>query len=141
MYALPDTIEQYIEIKENELLYHGEDGNVISGGTLIKGVMYKITLSHCLARGTMDLYEGDQRIGSLPERFIPFEFDFCSNGKTGMKDLLIYRSSLNADEVHAINRNQMIQSSLEVYAPLLEYTPGKPIKNLAQSKEELKLNK
>jgi lysophospholipase L1-like esterase len=141
LYALSDTAERYLEIKDNELLYHSQDGNVISGGTLIKGVMYKITLSHCLARGMMDLYVGDQRIGSLPEMFIPSEFHFCSNGKAAMKDLLIYRSSLNADEVQALNRNQMIQSSLEVYAPLIEYAPGKPIKNLAQSKEELKVNK
>lgn len=141
LYAQPDSVERSIEIKDNELLYHSEDGNTISGGKLIKGMMYKITLSHCLARGTMDLYVGDQRVGSLPERFIPEAFQFVSNGKTALKNLLIYRSSLNADEVHAINRNQMIQSSLEVFAPLNDYVPGKSIKNLAQSKEELKLNK
>ncbi len=141
LYAQPDTVERSIEIKNNELLYHSEDGNIISGGKLIKGMMYKITLSHCLARGMMDLYIGDQRIGSLPERFIPEAFQFVSNGKTALKDLLIYRSSLNADEVHAINRNQMIQSSLEVFAPLNDYVSGKPIKNLAQSEEKLIMNK
>jgi hypothetical protein len=89
----------------------------------------------------MDLYVGDQRIGSLPERFIPEEFQFVTNGKTALKDLLIYRSSLNADEVHALNRNQMIQSSLEVFAPLTDYVQGKPLNNLAQSEEKLIMNK
>jgi lysophospholipase L1-like esterase len=141
LYASPDSTERSVEIKDSELLYHSEEGNMISGGKLIKGVMYKLTISHCLARGTMDVYVGDQRIGSMPERFIPAEFRFVINGKTALKDLLIYRSSLNAEEVHAINRNQMIQYSLEVYAPLIDYASGKPINNLAQSEAELKMNK
>ena len=52
-----------------------------------------------------------------------------------MKDLMIYRSALNADEVAALNKGSLLQASLEVYAPLTDarLTPGSALENLAQS--------
>ena len=57
----------------------------------------------------------------------PVEADF--------KDLMVYRSALNADEVSAIEAGRVLQASLEIYAPLADadFKPGSAVKNVAQS--------
>ena len=51
------------------------------------------------------------------------------------RDLLIYRSALNADEVAALEEGRLLQARLEVYSPLagMKIQPGGTVQNLAQS--------
>ena len=51
------------------------------------------------------------------------------------RDLLIYRSALNADEVAALEEGRLLQASLEVYSPLagMKVQPGGTVQNLAQT--------
>jgi lysophospholipase L1-like esterase len=55
------------------------------------------------------------------------------------RELMIYRSGLNPDEVTALYHDQLLQSSLEVYAPLNDpaFIPGEPVMNQAQSMSKL----
>jgi hypothetical protein len=51
------------------------------------------------------------------------------------RDLLIYRSALNADEMAALEEGRLLQASLlEVYSPLagMKVQPGGTVHNLAQ---------
>jgi hypothetical protein len=63
-------------------------------------------------------------------------------GKAGYKELLIYRSGLNAGEIEALYYDQLLQSSLEVYAPLndQDFREGNSAENYAQSLSKLKIN-
>ena len=47
----------------------------------------------------------------------------------------LYRSALNDDEVTALQSGTLLQSSLEIYAPLSDATfaSGAPVENRAQS--------
>jgi lysophospholipase L1-like esterase len=63
-------------------------------------------------------------------------------GKAGYKELLIYRSGLNAGEIEALYYDQLLPSSLEVYAPLndQDFREGNSAENHAQSLSKLKIN-
>ena len=65
---------------------------------------------------------------------------FLINGKADYKDILIYRSSLNTDEVKTLVDGNIIQSSLEIYSPLNDENILKisELKNLAQSMSIMK---
>ena len=73
--------------------------------------------------------------GKTSERLEPTSFALGGAGQADFKDLLIYRSALNADEVAALDRGALLQASLEVYAPLTDspLTPGVAVENRAQS--------
>jgi hypothetical protein len=53
----------------------------------------------------------------------------------GLRDILLYRSALNEDEVGALQGGTLLQSSLEIYAPLvdLNVAAGGSVENRAQS--------
>jgi hypothetical protein len=48
---------------------------------------------------------------------------------------MVYRTSLNEDEIKALCNGKLIKSSLEIYAPLNDdsFVQGQPINNKAQS--------
>jgi hypothetical protein len=73
--------------------------------------------------------------GKASERLEPSRFALGGAGQADFKDLLIYRSALNADEVAALERGALLPASLEVYAPLAEarFTSGASVENRAQS--------
>ena len=70
----------------------------------------------------------------MSERLEPRRFILGGVG-ADYRDLLIYRSALNADEVAALESGSLLQASLEVYSPLTDmvFQPGAPVPNLAQS--------
>jgi len=94
---------------------------------------HQVTLSHYTARGETLFYVDGVLAGKTSERLEPNRF--VLGGSADLKDLLIYRSALNADEVAALQKGTLVQASLEVYAPLADATlkPGTPLENLAQS--------
>ena len=57
------------------------------------------------------------------------------------KDVFLFRSALNLDEVAVLNQGKMLQASLEVYAPLLDtqFRTGSMVENRAQSMTGLEI--
>ena len=72
--------------------------------------------------------------GHVSERLEPNRF-VVGGVQADYKDLLIYRSALNADEIAALESGRLLQASLEVYSPLVEpqFRSGGTVENLAQS--------
>jgi hypothetical protein len=95
---------------------------------------HRLVLSHYTARGETLFFVDGTLAGTVPERLEPNRFGL-GGVQADYKDLLIYRSALNPDEVAALESGRLLQASLEVYAPLTEATfqSGRAIVNLAQS--------
>ncbi|MCP4709589.1 MAG: T9SS type A sorting domain-containing protein, partial [Planctomycetes bacterium] len=102
------------------------------------------TLSHYHARMLTLLYVDGLEAGSLEEQLVPTQFALGGPGyapgqiaptRADYKEWLIYRSALNPDEVEALYNETLLQSSLELYAPLDAEgaSPGDSLINLAQS--------
>jgi len=138
-----------IQIKNGKLIYHSEQNRIIACDTTgeNKGWQY-ITLTHQYASGLTSFYINGKLAGTLNETIGLIDFVLGGPGKskaieapaeTCYKDLLIYRSVLNSDEVKALYNDQLLQSSLEVYAPLndKEFRVGTCAANYAQSLSEL----
>ena len=59
-------------------------------------------MSHYTARGETLFFVDGKLAGAAPERLEPKSFALGGPGEADFKDLLIYRSALNADEVAAL---------------------------------------
>ena len=105
---------------------------------------HHIVLSHYTARGESLFFIDGKLIGKVAERLQPDRFVLAGPGsadnpaspkQADYKDLLLFRSALNADEAGALNDGKLLQASLEVYAPLgdVEFRAGSAIENRAQS--------
>jgi len=129
-----------IEIKNDKLIYTSGAGK-ISSDKIKKDKWYRVTLSHCLGNGQTTLFLDSLTVGKINERIIPDKFFVGLNGNADYKDLLIYRSSVNINEVKSLTAGKMIQSSLEIYSPLNDEDISKSteLKNLAQSMSVLKI--
>jgi len=94
---------------------------------------HQVTLSHYTARGETLFYVDGTLAGKTSERLETNRV--ALGGSADLKDLLVYRSALNADEVAALVKGTLLQASLEVYAPLADANmkAGVPLENRAQS--------
>ena len=95
---------------------------------------HHLVLSHYTARGETLFFVDGKLAGSVSERLEPNRF-VVGGVQADYKDLLIYRSALNADEIAALESGRLLQASLEVYSPLVEaqFRSGEQVENLAQS--------
>jgi lysophospholipase L1-like esterase len=116
-------------------------------GTESKGWQY-ITLSYCHAMQTLSFFVNGLPAGEIKttldlKRFILSagrnEDEHVASDSTAFRELMIHRSGLNADEVKALYYDQLLRSSLSVYAPLNdpEFMAGKEVTNLAISEEKI----
>jgi len=107
---------------------------------------HQIVVSHYTARGETLFFVDGQLAGHVAERFEPKSFIVGGSGAVDdvepahgrpadFKELMIYRSALNADEVAALAKGMLLQASLEIYSPLADaaFRRGQPIQNLAQA--------
>lgn len=114
----------------------------IQGTTVLNdSAWHKITLTHYYAKGKTRLYIDNVLQGGIDERMVSSVFNIgASNGPiANYKELLFYRSALNANEVNAMVDGQLLKSSLEIYSPLDEkavYSVDTLV-NLAQSTNRL----
>ena len=108
------------------------------------GNWHHIVVSHYTARGETLFFVDGMLAGHAAERFQPKRFVVGGPGagdmatparKLDVKELMIFRSALNADEAAAIASGTLLQASLEVYSPLNDASlkAGQPLKNLAQA--------
>jgi lysophospholipase L1-like esterase len=116
-------------------VYKAADGSVVRSDVKADARPHHVLLSHYTARGESLFFVDGRLAGAARERLEPKSFSLGGPGEADFKDLLIYRSALNADEVAALESGRLLQASLEVYAPLAEPTfhSGNAIANLAQS--------
>ena len=131
------------------ILYNSTSNETISADTTgeNKGWQY-IVLTHQSASGKTAFYVNGKLTGVLNESIDFKEFVLGGTGEAkmipspteaGYKNLLFYRSALNPDEVQALHYDQLLQSSLEIYAPLNDkgFKPGTTATNYAQSHSKL----
>jgi lysophospholipase L1-like esterase len=142
-----------IAFVNNKIQYLSNSGVQLSGDTTQtnNGWIY-VVLSHQWASGTTSLYVNGSLCGQTKEKTDFKQFILGGNGdnqklpfsikEAKFKDLLIYRSSLNSDEAKALYYDQLLQSSLEIYAPFndLVYNNGSATNNFAQSLSRLMIN-
>lgn len=142
-----------IILNNDKITYRAANGSTLSGDTTQtnKGWIY-VVISHQWASGITSLFVNGQLAGTTKENLNFNKFILGGNGgeknlsgsvkEAGYKDLLIYRSALNIDEAKALYYDQLLQSSLEIYAPLDDavYKSGSKANNYAQSLSRLLIN-
>jgi len=143
--------EVWLEIRETgRLVYRSATGKTIEFGPAVAdGAWHDLVLSHRHLEGESLLFVDGAFRFRVDERLTPREFVLAGPGdgrgpqaprSADYRDLLVYRSSLNRDEVAALRTGTMLSGSLEIYAPLdaagRKPEPNRPVENLAQSLSE-----
>src|SRR5262245_10192333 len=126
-------------------VYRAADGKMISSTVPADANWHTLVLSHFTARGETLFFVDGQLAGKTSERLQPKRFfvggpsqetaTTPASNQVDLKDLMIYRSALNADEVAAMQKGALLPASLEVYAPLADahVERGAKLENRAQS--------
>jgi hypothetical protein len=114
--------------------YTASNGSHIASGVKADAAAHHLVVSHYTARGETLFFVDGTIAGHVSERLEPRRFTLGGVG-ADYRDLLIYRSALNADEVAALENGSLLQASLEVYSPLTELDARSDgaVRNLAQS--------
>ena len=125
--------------------YRAADGSTITSLSRSDGDWHELVVSHYTARGETLFFVDGRLAGRATERLQPKRFVVGGPGvvthgapavkQADLKDLMIYRSALNADEVAAMHKGALLPASLEVYAPLTDVKlgAGTALENRAQS--------
>jgi lysophospholipase L1-like esterase len=122
-----------IGVRSGAWAYTAASGQTIASTVKADGQWHQVALSHYTARGETLFFVDGALAGRTNERLETNRL--ALGGQADLKDLMIYRSALNADEVSALNKGTLLQASLEVYAPLADakIKAGAPLENRAQS--------
>jgi lysophospholipase L1-like esterase len=126
-------------------IYRAADGKMIASPVPADANWHTVVVSHYTARGETLFFVDGQLAGRAAERLQPRRFivggpsqetpTTPASKQADLKDLMIYRSALNADEVAAMRKGALLPASLEVYAPLTDgrLERGAKLENRAQS--------
>jgi lysophospholipase L1-like esterase len=99
---------------------------------------HQLVLTHYYAAGQTVLYLDGAEVGRLPEKLLTRQLTlggpFAPAGGQ-YRNWLFYRAGMNADEVRTLAADSLLQSSLELYAPLdgRRTLVADSLTNLAQS--------
>jgi lysophospholipase L1-like esterase len=137
-----------IEYARDRITYHATSGGLVAVAMDKGSDWHHVLVSHRYATQDTMLYVDGLLAGSVKEQHAPEAFVLGSAGtrkapppptQADYKDLYVWRSSLNTDEVQAVYEGTLLQSSLEVYAPLRDdaFKKGSVVFNGAQSMSEL----
>ncbi len=130
-----------IEYRGGKLVYRGGNSSLAASG-FSEGKWVDVVISYRRAKDQTSIFINGQPVGTLTGRIEPSSFALggCGTAKAApaqadYRNWTVYRSSLNADEAKALHDGQLLQASLEIYAPLQDerFEAGKPARNLAQS--------
>jgi hypothetical protein len=124
--------------------YTAGSGQRVISTVKADALWHSLVVSHYTARGETLFFVDGRLAGVVTERLEPKRFvvggptpvmHASAPKQTDVKELMIYRSALNADEVSAMSKGVLLQSSLEVYAPLADakLDAGAALENRAQS--------
>jgi len=127
-------------VENNVWTYTASNSTKVISRVKADAAPHRLVVSHYTARGETLFFVDGTLAGAVSERLEPNRFGL-GGAQADYKDLLIFRSALNADEVTALESGKMLQASLEVYSPLSdgELRSGEPVKNLAQSLTSAKI--
>jgi lysophospholipase L1-like esterase len=103
---------------------------------------HQLVLTHYYAAGQTVLYLDGAEVGRLPEKLLTRQLSIGGSlAPAGgqYRDWLFYRAGMNANEVQTLAADSLLQSSLELYAPLDGRRRLAPdsLTNLAQSTNRL----
>jgi lysophospholipase L1-like esterase len=122
-----------ISILDGKLAYQ----SLASESNVTDGQWHQAVISHRYAQRQTQLFVDGRSVGTLAEQVEPNAFMLGGDSLTeaDYKEWLVYRAALNDLEVQALWEGQLLQASLEVYAPLQDpaFTTAKPVENRAQS--------
>ena len=123
-----------VGVKNGVWTYTAANGATVASSVRADGNWHNLVVSHYTARGETLFYVDGQLAGRTAERLEPNSFRLGGTA-VDLRDALLYRSGLNDDEVAALQSGTLLQSSLEIYAPLADATfaSGAPVENRAQS--------
>jgi hypothetical protein len=117
-----------------------------SSAALNDGQWHTATLTHYYAWGKTQLYIDGAPIPNAAltgEKLVPVQFrlnDFDNAPQSAeYSDLFLYRAGMNAAEIQSLHTGKMLQSSLEIYAPL-DGSATEILENRAQSLNTLLLD-
>jgi hypothetical protein len=133
-----------VTIQNGAFAYRSAGGSVINSGVRADAQWHHVVLSHFTARGETLFFVDGKLTGKVSERLEPNRFVVGGPGTSGAgtgprqadyKDVFVYRSALNADEVAALNQGKMLKGSLEIYSPLndVDFKADSTVENRAQS--------
>ena len=137
------AFDAFLGVTGGRWSYKAADGRVMTSAVKANGDWHQLVISHYTARGETLFFVDGKLAGTTAERLETKGFAFGSplamvrdpQQPIDLKDLLIYRSALNADDVAALHAGTLLQASLEVYAPLSDakFTRASGVENRAQS--------
>lgn len=138
-----------LAVQNGRWTYQSAAGTVVDSGVAADARWHHLVLSHYTGLGQTYLYVDGKLTGKVAERLEPNRFVIGGPGagagaagprQADYKDLFIFRSALNADEVAVLADGRILQGSLEIYAPLTdaEFAVNGIVDNRAQSLAALK---
>jgi lysophospholipase L1-like esterase len=135
-----------VGVQRGAWTYTAANGTTIASTVKADAAWHQIVVSHYTARGETLFFVDGQLAGRTAERLEPTRFVVGGPGggpragapasaPADFKELMIYRSALNADEVAALAKGALLQASLEVYSPLADarFERDAPVENRAQA--------
>jgi GDSL-like Lipase/Acylhydrolase family len=139
-----------LAVQNGKFGYRSAAGTFVDSGVRADAQWHHIVLSHFTARGDTLLFVDGKAAGRVAERLEPNRFVIggpgAAGGATGprqadYKDVFLYRSALNGDEVSALHQGKMLKGSLEIYSPLTDadFKADGTVENRAQSLTALKV--
>jgi len=141
-----------IGYKKGKIFFQSTTNQIYTADTTSENEGWQyIVISHLYASGTTQFFVNGKLISSIHEKLDFKEFVLGGNagqklvsapGEAAYKDLLVYRSSLNINEVMALYNDLLLQSSMEIYSPLNDekFEKGASPVNYAQSLSKVIIN-
>lgn len=127
---------QILVNKEGQLVYKSKENIIVSEIKPAKNKWHQVMITHGYLVQKTTLYLDGVFQGSCEEQIEPTGFVIGNGpGKTDYRDLCIFRSALNFNEVKVVSEGNSLIGSLEVMAPLDDKNlkKGMSLDNYAQS--------
>lgn len=127
------------------LAYTSAKGGRVAGTQRVNdNRWHQLMLTHYYAAGRTVLYLDGTEVGRLPEKLLTRQLSLggrLAPAGGQYRNWLFYRAGMNADEARALAADSLLQSSLELYAPLdgRRGAAGDSLRNLAQSTNRLRV--
>jgi lysophospholipase L1-like esterase len=139
-----------IAVQNGKFTYRSANGTVVPSEAAADSRWHHVVLSHYTARGETLFYIDGKLAGKFEERLQPKGFTVGGSGSSengsapkqaDYRDVFLFRSALNSDEVAALHNGKILQASLEIYAPLndAQFRQDMTVENRAQSLSAFKV--
>jgi len=133
-----------VSVQNGKFTYRSANGTVVRSDAAADSRWHHVAVSHYTARGETLFYIDGKLAGKIEERLQPKGFvvggpGSADNGaapkQADYRDVFLFRSALNSDEVAALHDGKVLQASLEIYAPLndAQFRQDMAVENRAQS--------